>query len=187
MKALQIAALCLTCTAISHATVAQYQVNLSIGSNGSVTGDIVTDGNLGLLATSDFVDWNLFLSQGSSSVSLLGPLSGNNSIVSVSGSDVSATAQAINFNSSNSDSGYFFFETTVGNNFLCFGSGNGVCAVEQQGTGKGMSINSVNQFTPLEGTQAVAVSGTPEPATLLMSGGALLAAFLFSRSRVRSI
>ena len=61
-----------------------YSVNLAIGT-ASVTGFIETDGTTGpYYQGAAMVDWNLMLSSGGSTFNLLGPLSGSNSIASIS-------------------------------------------------------------------------------------------------------
>jgi hypothetical protein len=63
----------------SYASASQvYQLNLSIGT-GSAVGTITTDGNTGVLQTSDIVDWNITLDGNPGNVlTLFDPLSGNN-------------------------------------------------------------------------------------------------------------
>lgn len=66
---------------ISSAANITYSVNLTIGGAATATGDIVTNGTLGALYFTDVLDWNLLLNDGTSTVDLLGPLSGSNSII----------------------------------------------------------------------------------------------------------
>jgi len=74
-----------------------YSANDSVGV-GSVVGSIETDGVLGTLLSSDFLDWNLTVYDGSGTATLLGPLSGNNSSLYIGGSNnVSATSTALIF------------------------------------------------------------------------------------------
>jgi hypothetical protein len=77
-----------------------YGVDLTIGA-GTVTGDIVTDGTIGVLGAGDIVDWNLQLNDGSGSpdaaFDLLGPLSGSNSAIFFAGADLSATPSQLLF------------------------------------------------------------------------------------------
>jgi hypothetical protein len=70
-----------------------YYVNLTVGA-GSVTGDIVTDGMIGLLSNSHFVSWDLVLNDGTDPPLTLTNL---NSIVSDNG-PISATATQLSFN-----------------------------------------------------------------------------------------
>jgi hypothetical protein len=50
---------------------------------GGVTGFIETDGTAGTLSDGNILDWNLLLNNGTTTFSLLGPLSGNNSQVDI--------------------------------------------------------------------------------------------------------
>jgi len=57
-----------------------YGVDLTVGT-GTVTGFIETDGNTGTIANSDIINWDLTLTDLSSSVTLTGPDSGGNSTI----------------------------------------------------------------------------------------------------------
>jgi hypothetical protein len=143
----------------------QYNVNLSIGT-GTVTGTITTDGNTGTLTTSDIKDWNLTITDGANSVSLQGPLSGNNSFDAMNGSPVSADATNIlfDFSGSAAANAYFFFENgSPGHvNFVCFGPGGaggyqGVCDLTQTGNVMAFQIDSTDiQSVLLTGTLPIA-------------------------------
>ena len=87
-----------------------YNVDRIIG-NGSVTGFIETDGATGLLTASDLVDWNLTTTDGTSTFTLLGPLSGHNSAVFAQGADTEAFGTFLLFNFSGIDNGAFLFPT----------------------------------------------------------------------------
>jgi hypothetical protein len=163
-----------------------YNVNLSIGATGHVVGFIETDGTLGTLAAPNFLDWKLTISDGVHTTdTLTGPLSGNNSTITVNLSDQSATASKILFNFSALDNGYFFFEGNVTPDFVCFGGGGaggfqGVCAVGVASNVEGISLGGAEQNTPLTGSQAVAV---PEPATMGLLTAGLAIGFLKRRIR----
>lgn len=106
---------------LCHAAIS-YSVNEAVGA-GSVTGIIETDGTIGTLATANILDWNLVINDGSASFDLLGPLSGNNSQQLIVGTDLTATAAALNYNFSGS--GLLLFQnpgtgSTI--NFVCFTS-----------------------------------------------------------------
>ena len=65
---------------------------------GGVTGFIETDGTLGVLATANIIDWSLVLSTGVvPTATLNGPLSGNNSTLSITGAGLETTTTAITF------------------------------------------------------------------------------------------
>ena len=61
-----------------------YALNNAIGSGG-VTGTIETNGTIGTLISTNILDWNLVIDDGSNTFNLLGPLSGNNSLLFMSG------------------------------------------------------------------------------------------------------
>ena len=68
-----------------------YAVDETVGA-GSATGFITTNGTIGTLDTADILDWNLTLNDGTNPpVDLEGPASGNNSLVFLIGSDLTAT------------------------------------------------------------------------------------------------
>ena len=77
----------------------------------NVTGFIETDGATGALTASDLVDWNLLLLDGTSTFTLLGPLSGHNSAVFEQGADTEAFGTFLLFNFSAIDNGAFLFPT----------------------------------------------------------------------------
>lgn len=97
-----------------------YQVNRIVGA-GSVTGFIETDGSMGVLNASNFVDWNLLLYDGTSTFDLTGPLSGNNSAMFVQGADVGAFGPVLLFNFSGVDNGVLMFEQGLfsGSRYYC--------------------------------------------------------------------
>jgi len=99
---------------------ALYTVDRTIGA-GSVTGFIETDGVMGGLTASDFIDWNLLLFDGTSTFDLTGPLSGNNSGVFIQGADTEAFDTYLLFNFSGVDDGMFLFQQGLfsDNHFYC--------------------------------------------------------------------
>jgi hypothetical protein len=99
--------LLLSCAVVQAAPLT-YLVNQTIG-KGSVIGFIETDGSMGVLAAGNFVDWNLLLSDGTNTFRLTGPLSGNNSQVVVTGTDVGAFNNFLFFNFSGIDKGTLLF------------------------------------------------------------------------------
>jgi hypothetical protein len=70
MKVLFTASLCFAALA-TQARATQYNVDIS-GTGASITGIITTDGNLGQLVETDFLSWNLTVTQGSNAYALTG-------------------------------------------------------------------------------------------------------------------
>jgi len=156
--------------AASGATI--YNLNNSVGA-GSISGAIQTDGIIGVLGTSNILDWNLVLNDGSSTFNLLGPLSGNNSAVLVSGNGFSATASQLLFNFSDSVSFALFQNPNIGSsiNYFCFEATAG-CTGSPAGESLRLTTGG-NQFTAFSGTQVVASVGgqaAPEPSTFGLLG-----------------
>jgi hypothetical protein len=87
-----------------------------------VQGTITTDCNNCVMLQSDIVDWNLTIAvHGVPSTSLLGPLSGSNSNVVMSGAaDVVATSVGLFFNFSAPGEAYLVFQDPTNNAFLQF-------------------------------------------------------------------
>ncbi len=82
-----------------------YSVSLVYTDGVSATGTITTNGNTGVLTAGDIVDWNLVLNDfNPPTFGLEGPLSGDNSGVLVTGSDLTATSTGLFFNFDSSPS-----------------------------------------------------------------------------------
>jgi len=111
-----------------------YNINITLGA-GTATGQVITDGTLGTLSTSNILDWNITLSDGGvNTVVLTGPLSGNNSFFTVLGSNLSATATQLLFAFTPAGQNYAFFETNGAPvSFLCFTSNSTTCAAGPAG------------------------------------------------------
>jgi hypothetical protein len=95
-------------------------------------------------------------------------LSGANSLVGISGADLSATANQLTFNYAATDSGYALFQSPVlftGSDFWCSMSSN-VSPTNCPPPG-GQAVNifpDANQFTKLSAAETIgAASGVPEP------------------------
>jgi hypothetical protein len=159
-----------------------YYVDQTIGA-GSVTGDIVTDGTTGTLFSANIVSWNLELNDGTATFDLSGPTS--ESVVSVDGTDLSATLTELLFNFGGSDSGFLDFVHLGGVGFdgVCFAAVANCQTFDGHGEGIGESIliyPDNPQFTAESGPGAIAT--TPEPnLTLLLVPGFALALTLRKR------
>ncbi|WNM56542.1 hypothetical protein [Candidatus Nitrospira allomarina] len=77
-----------------------YNVNRVIDGKGTVSGFIETDGTIGPLLVANFIDWNLRVNDGSHIFNLLGPKSGANSTIIVTGNTTRASTQDIQFDCS---------------------------------------------------------------------------------------
>jgi hypothetical protein len=167
----------------------QYTVNRTVGI-GSVTGTIVTDGTVGTLAASNFVDWNLLLNDGQSDFyTLTGPLSGNDSVVDVFMSDVTASTSQLDFNFSGVDGGFLLFQTNLfsGSTYYCASTASFAC--EQGESVVPQSIFSSGAIVDPEiGDQVIGVAGmaattAPEPSDYILLPGALLMLGIVLRRR----
>lgn len=150
-----------------------YTVNRSVGL-ATVTGFVETDGTLGVLGAANFIDWNLFLQDGSSTYDLLGPLSGNNSSAYVQGSDLSATATQLLFNFSGNDDGYFLiqygFGVHDGFHYYCDSTFSGTCL-----TGETVAPDDFTQGQTVSRSGEIVIGSTvPEPSSLLLFGSSIL-------------
>ncbi|HXP69263.1 MAG TPA: PEP-CTERM sorting domain-containing protein [Candidatus Dormibacteraeota bacterium] len=152
-----------------------YAVDETVGA-GSATGFITTNGTIGTLDVADIVNWNLTLNDGTNSpVDLEGPASGNNSLVLLVGSDLTATPTQLIFAFGAADGGRLQFYV-IGGPVICYST-----IVDCTGT-IGVSLDTLTPdthfvFTALSDTEAIAGPVlAPEPATviLLPAGIALL-------------
>jgi hypothetical protein len=183
-----------------------YDVDQTIGAGG-VTGDIVTDGQIGTLVQSDIVDWNLLLNDGTNSRDLLGPLSGSNSVVFlhyITTPNLSATATQLlfNFSASNANgSNGLIFQTTASptDAYLCFNTER--CTIDLPNPPPGFGVEFLSatpniqnfQDTNLSGTQVIGTTAAA-PAPLIGRGlpvvlavaGLLFGVKLWERSKSRS-
>jgi hypothetical protein len=153
-----------------------YYVNLTIGV-GSVTGDIVTDGKIGVLAQADILDWNLVLNDGSATFDLLGPLSGSNSsILQFAASDFSATATQLLFDFNGTDAGGVTFADSSHDYEFCLTADTPTCA-NQTASAEEITFvspppspSTTTQVTSPMGIQLIASVASARPITYTLSG-----------------
>ena len=153
-----------------HASPITYHVNRVIAA-GSVTGFIETDGSMGALSASNFVDWNLLLNDGTSKLDLTGPRSGNNSAVYVQGADVGAVGALLFFNFSGIDNGVLLFEQVPfsGARYYCDASQPFVCP-----PGETVAVFAGYKNVGHKGN--IVIAAAPEPGTCIL----VLTGLLFS-------
>ena len=149
-----------------------FNVNRTIGV-GSVVGTIETDGTIGVLATANILDWTLTLNDGSSPFTLLGPLSGSNSALGITGTSFSESASQLLFDFSNNSGAWVLFQNSnIGSsiNFWCLDGASGGCSGSVSGETVATTLGS-DVFASRSGVLAVAdseLAPVPEPATLLL-------------------
>lgn len=164
----------------AHASSFVYNLDVVL-SGGTVTGTITTDANSGVIATSDILDYDLTLNDGSHVLNLLGPLSGANSQVLIGGTAVTATAAALSYDFAAAPA-YFVIEAPTigtGTDFFCLNDPVASCSVGGSSNVAGkIGDDPIFQSAPVDGVGVFAtvagVPPVPEPSTLLLLGtGAL--------------
>jgi hypothetical protein len=183
MKAIVTAFLCLaTMACAAHATPITYNVNVTAGPGQFVTGTIITDGNLGLLAASDFTAVDIFITVAGTTREVKNQPTLISQIV-----NASTTGLSVDFGSA--QTGFFGISNGI-NATLCFTTGNDRCS-----NGNSLEFNTssvgVAGFDP-SGVYTFATTpaaATPEPSSLFLLGtGALgLAGTGWRRVRRRRI
>lgn len=164
----------------AHASSFVYNLDVVL-LGGTVTGTITTDSDSGVLAASDIVDYNLMLNDGTNTLNLLGPLSGDNSHVFLGGTALTATAMALSYDFSANPAYFGIQALPLGSStdFFCLndpvascslgGDSNVAARIGTDPTFSGPPIDGVAVFA----TAAVA-PGVPEPSTITLLGtGAL--------------
>ncbi|MBS3955381.1 MAG: hypothetical protein KGZ88_20730 [Methylomicrobium sp.] len=158
----------------SNSGATTYSVNRSIGA-GSVTGTITTDGSLGILSASNFLNWELLLNDSKATFTLYGPESNrSNSNLFLVGNAFSATASELIFDFSGSGLALALFQnpsTGSGMNWWCL---EGTSCSDNLG-GETLNINGPIQFSPYSGQKIIATTfPAPVPAAVWLFGSALI-------------
>jgi hypothetical protein len=139
-----------------------YTVDQSIG-GGSVTGDITTDGKLGVLSTPDILGWDLTLNGLGASATLT---SGGGSTFVLVGGDLTATPTQLLFDFSGSDGGYLLFQENPGlfsgNKYYCINTTNPTCAPGASVVPGAFSDASA-QYQAMSGLQIIGTAGQLVP------------------------
>ncbi|HXB69074.1 MAG TPA: hypothetical protein VNY05_12565 [Candidatus Acidoferrales bacterium] len=161
-RSLTMLSLVLGAASLCSAATITYGVSQTVGP-GSLTGFIETDGTIGAIGTSNILDFNLLLNDGTTTVND----HRSNSVFEVIGSDLSATTTQLLFNFSGSDFGLVIFERGgfVGANFWCAvtASAGGVCDTAPVAGEEVLQVTGPLFTSPLSGTQAIASATTPTP------------------------
>lgn len=174
LKGLVLLAMLFISTSSSGATI--YNVNRFIG-GGSVTGTITTDGSIGILSSSNFLNWELHLNDSITSFTLFGLNSGSaNSTLRLVGDAFSATSSELIFDFSVSGFSFALFQNPTdgsGINWWCLEGTS--CSNNPGGETVGININGPIQFSPYTGQQIIAsTSSTPVPAAIWLFGSGLI-------------
>jgi hypothetical protein len=140
---------------------------------GSVNLSITTDGSFGALSSANMVDWTIGLTDGTDSFTLLGPLSGSNSGVSIAGSALTATATDLLFDFDAGGTDYALFQSPFpgsGQFFWCLQT-NGCFLFNNPGEAIDPRANSSFVATGQSGNFVIAsVNAVPEPEIYAMMG-----------------
>ena len=173
-----------------------YDVDQTVGI-GSVKGFIETDGTTGVLGASNILNWNLLLNDSSTTFDLTGPLSGNDSTLTILdgplSSDLTASSTQLTFNFADTGDGFVLFQETTGSPlpYWCIESS---IACTGQPAGEDLAITNAdignlmtsNTFTAISSAAVIAnvaqittdappppadgLSVAPEPSTISFLG-----------------
>lgn len=161
---------------VSHAHAKGDQLMLKITTLSLLLFSAVATCRAQSLSASDILDWNLTITDplaSTTTVTLEGPLSGNNSLVQVLGSDLTATSSDLLFNYSATDGGLLLFQFPPlgnGSNFWCNSSANlqYACSLSVAGA-ESAAANSPSPggYTLPVGNLVIASGGTPQGTDIL--------------------
>jgi PEP-CTERM motif len=150
---------------------------------------ITTDNSLGVLSAANITDWTIDISAGGSTVSLLGPLSGSNSAVTINGSGLTATATDLIFSFDND--GYLLFKLPglFAPAYCVDGASAAPTCIGSPGS-ENIFVGGLAQVT-LDGSTILATAqgpgGVPEPEAwaLMIAGFGLVGAAMRRRAAVQ--
>jgi hypothetical protein len=156
----------------------------------SVTGSITTDGTKGPINASDITAWNLLLTDGSLTQSLVNDPSLQNSFVGSSGTDLSATATQLKYDFSGNgflqfDNAGFANGTTILLSYLCYASVSGCGVGSQAAQTSAISFEIYTDPFQQETGSVVIAATTPLPAALPLFAAGLGVMGLFGWRRER--
>jgi hypothetical protein len=184
-------ALILLGAVLASAAHVNYAVTLPVAA-GSITGTIVTDGTIGALATGNILSWTLTLTGGGNSYTLEGPLSGNNSVLTVYLGGLSTQNNGRIYYSFTGDN-FFSISSNVGPqaDAFCLGSPGVNCNYGSLSFlrvhGATISASSEPAQNTLIGSLAQTTPATPVPSTILLTliGLTMTGCYFFRFSRSR--
>jgi len=140
-----------------------YTVSQTVGA-GSLKGQIVTNGDTGVLSSADIVSWNLQVNGVGASTTLTSI--GATSAVLLQGGDLTATSSKLLFNYSGTDSGYFGIQATPGlfsgNKYFCVNTNNSACKPGESVV-PGSVFDPSAQFALFSGDQVIGTAGPVLP------------------------
>jgi hypothetical protein len=176
-RGILLAASLIASTFTAQANMSVYTVNDTVGA-GTVTGTITTDGTFGTLHTADIIGWDLVLQNGfGTTLDLTGPsVTAPIEAVDVVGSDLTASAQALSFNFSATDGGFFLIQQNGlfnGGTYYCAAAlSQANCLPGGESDFPGVLDSANQQFASRSGTLTIGSAGNvgspvPEPALLV--------------------
>ena len=178
------AAVALTATllgaGVCNAGPITYHVNQTIG-GGSVVGTIQTDGAIGVLGSADITAWNLDLNGPGATFNITNA----NSVMFMTGSDVTATATDLFFDFSGADGGILLFQQGLfsGAHYYCDATTTAACLQGASVTPQTFA-NTSFQNVAVAGNHVIGTAAAvAEPAVLAVFGTGLLGLGLVRRRR----
>jgi hypothetical protein len=169
---LALLSLVLCAASLCSATNITYSIDQTIGT-GSVTGNIVTDGTIGVLAQADILGYDLLLTDETYTAELSSAFSLD--FFPFSGSDLSATPTQLLFNFSGTDDGVVDIADPSLDYQLAFCTSGCFSGAGETIHFLTPSFTFDNLLTSLSGTQAIGTTSTPEPTSLALLGGGMIA------------